>query len=205
MPAAAEGLCYGRFEPGLADGWEKSVDSTISVLGAIPQRIISSPASRCTLPAGYMADKLGLARPEEDLRLQELDFGAWEGRLWRDIPREESDHWAQSYLHIAPPGGETMLMMRSRVISWLNEVCYRCFSGVNDVLVLTHSGVIKIIVADCLGMPLRNAFRLNVSFSALTMLRFSGFKSELIAFNIGSGSIPTLISATAGDAEKHGR
>ena len=52
---------------------------------------------------------------EIDPRLQEYDFGEWEGRNWPDIPRAESDPWIADMLNAAPPGGESFAALIARV------------------------------------------------------------------------------------------
>jgi len=181
--AAAPGLCYGRFEPGLAAGWENLVDAALTKLDVEPQLIISSPARRCSLAAVRIAARLGLPEPECDDRLQELDFGAWEGRLWQDIPRHESDPWSEDYLNLSPPGGETMLAMQHRLLDWLAVARRHASAGQSNIMAITHCGAIRILVAECLSLALPNAFRLHVDYAGLTMLRFSDSGCKLLALN----------------------
>jgi hypothetical protein len=50
-------------------------------------------------------------------------------------------------------------------------------------MAITRCGAIRILVAECLRLPLPNAFRLHVDYAALTMLRFSDAGCKLLAFN----------------------
>jgi len=72
-----------------------------------------------------------------DTRLREMDFGAWEGQLWADLPRAELDEWAADLLHARPHGGESVAQLRDRTLAALRD------HAAPDVLVVTHHGVIK--------------------------------------------------------------
>lgn len=129
----APGLCYGRFDPPLAPGHEDAV--VRAALQCPPaERLLTSPAPRCQGLAAELGAALGLS-PEPDPRLQELDFGAWEGRAWAELPRVETDPWAEDPEHRAPPGGETFAQLRARVRAAL--------AGHTRTVVVTHAGPIR--------------------------------------------------------------
>ena len=69
------------------------------------REVWSSPAVRCRGLAEAIAAVLRVPL-REDQRLWELDFGAWEGRPWETIAREDLDRWALDPLGFAPPGGD---------------------------------------------------------------------------------------------------
>jgi len=129
----APGLCYGRFDPPLATGHEDAIAR--AVLQCPPaERLLTSPSARCQALAAALGAALDLT-PEPDPRLRELDFGAWEGRAWADLPRAETDAWADDPEHRAPPGGETFAQLRARVLAAL--------AGRDGTLVVTHAGPIR--------------------------------------------------------------
>lgn len=133
-PDAVPGLCYGRTEIGLGPG---AGDEIARALEATPRvaRVIASPARRCRPLAVALATRDGVAL-ETDERLRELDFGAWEGRRWWDIPRAESDPWAADPWIMAPPFGESFGDLHRRVAAAMREV------GPGTALV-THAGPIR--------------------------------------------------------------
>ena len=73
-------------------------------------------------------------RVDVDARLNEIDFGTWDGRAWADIPWDEVQRWQDDLLHHAPGGGESLAVLAARVHSFLAEPA----PAVR--LVVTHGG-----------------------------------------------------------------
>lgn len=135
MTALPAGTCYGRLDADLAsDAWPDFIGA-ISAAGVALVR--SSPSRRCLRPA--QATGLSVLVDE---RLRELDFGAWEGRRWADIPREELDPWAADPCANAPPGGETGAALIARVGAVWGAIVAR---GA-DCAIVTHGGPLKVLI-----------------------------------------------------------
>lgn len=140
-PAGAEGLCYGRTDLALAEGFDAVVARLLEELPAVA-RILSSPLSRCR----RLAEAIGAARAqpvEIEERLIEMDFGAWENTRWAAIPRPELDAWAQDFHHAKPHGGESVADLSARVQAAFSAAV----AGPVPALAVTHSGVIKAALA----------------------------------------------------------
>ena len=73
-----------------------------------------------------------------------MDFGAWEGIAWADVPKFELDAWAADFLHARPHGGESVAMLKTRTQKALHEISH---AG-QACLVVTHAGVIKTALAN---------------------------------------------------------
>lgn len=131
---APEGLCYGRTEVGLGPGAAAGIARALAATPRV-RRVMASPARRCRALAVALAERDGVELVH-DARLRELDFGAWEGRFWQDIPRAESDLWAADPWREAPPGGESFAALHRRVAAALDA------AGAGAALV-THAGPIR--------------------------------------------------------------
>lgn len=121
----------------LAPTFAEEADAVLAQLEPA-EALVSSPLGRCRA----LAERIGSAfhlQPAYDRRLQELDFGTWEGQNWNDIPRTELDAWAADFLHARPHGGESVHAFVARVHEVLAELRKDCISR----LVVTHAGVIK--------------------------------------------------------------
>ena len=112
-PDAAPGMCYGRLDLGVGPtGPDEIVDACANPPKV--SQIISSPAQRARALAEPLAVSSG-APLITDERLWEMDMGRWEGMLWSDIDRAESDPWAADALNHPTPDGEAFTQVIKRV------------------------------------------------------------------------------------------
>ncbi len=129
----APGICYGQSDVPLAMGFEDAIAKAVLQVPKA-QRLVSSPSARCLVLAEALS--LATALPVTlDPRLLELNFGTWEGRAWSQIPRAESDPWAEDPVTRAPPGGESFTQLQTRVAAALADL--------DHTLVVTHAGPIR--------------------------------------------------------------
>lgn len=141
-PKIDDGICYGVTDLELAQSFDDEASQVIAALSA-SEKLVTSPLQRCR----KLADRIGGAfnlRPMIDHRIREMDFGAWEGQAWSEIPERELNLWAKDFLHARPHGGDSVAMLRHRTLEALAE-----YHGQQQrVIVVTHSGVIKAALSD---------------------------------------------------------
>lgn len=140
-PVLGKDYCYGRTDIELADSFESDARRAMANLPSF-QRIVSSPLSRALLLAERIA-KLRNLPVSVDVRVSEMDFSAWEGRRWTDIPRAELDAWAADFLDARPHGGESVRMLRTRCTEAMEDYTRRP----GDTLVVCHAGVVRAVFA----------------------------------------------------------
>lgn len=144
-PDIAPGRCYGRLDlpvaPAAAGGIRRIADQ---LSGLNLARVWSSPALRCRVVAEATLLPLRL-----DARLLELDFGAWEGMAWDDVPREALDRWAADPPGFAPPGGESGAQLIVRVTA----VCSAIRAAGEDCAVVSHGGPLRLLAALLRDQP----------------------------------------------------
>ncbi len=85
--------------------------------------------------------------PTVDPRLAELNFGAWEGKPWDAVPRDELDAWAADVAGYAPPGGESPRDLQQRALAFVASL------NVPEAVLVTHGGVIRTLLAHWRGLP----------------------------------------------------
>jgi broad specificity phosphatase PhoE len=111
------------------------------VAGEGVRALWSSSLRRAAETAAIVGAAIGL-EPRLDPRLAESDRGAWEGRLLKDIEREEPELWA-AWRRAGPgfrfPGGESLAEHEARVRASLEAVA----AGPLPVLVVCHGGSIR--------------------------------------------------------------
>lgn len=131
---AVTGTCYGRLDLDCGPEADAAIAALLAELPPAPA-LLTSPAGRCRVLADRIAARDGVPAVADD-RLCELDFGAWEGRLWSAIDRAESDPWAADPVNRAPPCGESFAALLARVASALAE-------APEDAVIVTHAGPIR--------------------------------------------------------------
>jgi alpha-ribazole phosphatase len=137
----AAGVCYGRLDVPLrpdADAMVRAIAA--QVIGHDLARIWSSPAQRCRALAEAAATAAGIPLRLDD-GLRELDFGAWEGCDWNEVPRAALDAWAADPLGFAAPGGETGAALLRRVRDVVGELR----AAAEDCAVVAHGGPLKLL------------------------------------------------------------
>lgn len=163
------GICYGQTDVDVAASFMQEVAETKAKIHHLqPKAAFSSSLQRCV----KLAEALGLENMMQDDRLKELDFGDWEMQAWDDLPRDYFDEWAQNYAHMAPPNGETFSALQQRGVAFL-DVMLSQYSN-EHVLVVTHGGMIRALIAYVLNMPLKGLFRIDVDYGSVTQLDFGG-------------------------------
>jgi alpha-ribazole phosphatase len=163
-----QGVCYGHSDIDVAVSFAQEAATTKEKIEHLTlDAVFSSPLQRCV----KLAHALGLENITHDDRLKELHFGDWEMQAWDDLPREYFDEWAQNYAHMSPPNGETFGELQARGIAFIDETLNQYHKG--HVLVVTHGGMIRAMVAHVLNMQLKGLFRINVDYGSVTELDFS--------------------------------
>jgi alpha-ribazole phosphatase len=139
-PVIEPGLCYGRLDVAVDPEAADALAADPGLRGAT--RVWTSPARRCRVLADAVA--LALAVPlTVDVRLQELDFGDWEGQPWDAVARADLDRWAASPLMFAPPGGESGAALIARIEDFHADL----LRDGRDCVIVSHGGPLKVLTA----------------------------------------------------------
>jgi alpha-ribazole phosphatase len=160
-------------------------DDSLSGQGRQQSQELSRKLSKFRFHAIFASDltrAIDTARPaarHQKLELQirpglrEMHFGRWQGLSWEQIRRQEprrADHWLKHFATEPIPGAEPFRQFKRRVKSELKAIVDanrgRC------VLVVTHAGVIRVALADALGMKNENMFRLAQDPCALNVVEY---------------------------------
>ena len=155
-PLDAAGLTQMRMAIGADESW---------------QRIVSSPLSRCRVFADELAN-----RDHSPLRLdprwRELHFGDWEGRsvtrIHAEQPQQLEAFWRDPEAH-PPPGGERLSAFSARIEQAWAELGRELQPGQRALLV-THAGVMRVLLCQVLGLPTAAQFRFELPHAARVTL-----------------------------------
>ena len=141
------------------------------LLGEKPVRAVySSDLIRSVKGAKIISGRLGIGHtPVRTLR--ERSVGKWEGLTAEEIQQcwpEEFAAWRADLLNYRPPAGECLLDVRDRIMPE-----YRRIVGSHpgeEIAMLLHGGVNRVILAEALGLNLLNLFRIDQAFGALNII-----------------------------------
>lgn len=138
--------------------------------GAPVAAVYSSDLIRSVKGAEIISKKLGVSfTPLRSLR--ERSVGKWEGLTAEEIKvrfPEEYTAWRADLLNYRPPGGECVLDVRDRIMPEYRKLV-AAHPG-QEIAMLLHGGVNRVIFADVLGLPLTNLFRVEQAFGALNII-----------------------------------
>lgn len=169
-------------DPLSEDGWQQMWDA-VGEFHAW-QHVVTSPLARCAAFAHALRERQQIPL-SEDARLMELGFGAWEGRAPEELTQQDPETLLRFWrdpLHHSPVGAEPLTEFAARVTAvW--HTLLKEYRG-EHVLVVTHAGVIRMMMAYVLGMPLDHLFRIQVGNAAITRLQLDAE---------GRGAMPSLV------------
>lgn len=157
-PLVEPAICYGQLD---VAGEAPELVAT-RLLAELPPGlpVYSSPLRRCRELAQFLQP-----HPIIDRRLAEMDFGDWEGQPWDAIPRTELDAWAADIAGYAPPGGESPRQLQQRALAFVAGLT------VPEAVVVTHAGVIRVLLAYWQGLPAERWSDVKISFGSHTVTR----------------------------------
>lgn len=137
-----------------------------------PERAVASPLERTLATAGLLYSGVVV----EDARLREIGLGEWEGMHVTDLGAAERA-WRRGRL--VPPGGEPLAHATERILAAVEEIAG---GPAATSLVVTHGGVIRAVLAELVGLRLRNM--VPVAPASLTVLQHDGDHWRLRVFGV---------------------
>lgn len=166
----------GRIDHPLSDlGWQQMYRSAAftaegknSELTPSWTHITSSPLRRCSSFAQHTADQLGLELKIDD-QWQEIDYGDWDGMLlteWRQQAAAQFREFRKDLSKLVPPNGEDYLSFKGRVLNAWQEIS--TLDDGSHVLLVTHGGVLRVVLPTVLGMPLNQTQPLHIPFASFS-------------------------------------
>lgn len=130
------GVCYGQTDVALADNFPEEAEKVKRALAEYDvDEAYTSPLSRCVKLAQYC----GFEDAMPDKRLMEMNFGEWEMKRFDEISDPRLQDWFDDYLNVPVPGGESAMMQRARLQSFLTSLQEK--QG-KTIAIFTHGGIL---------------------------------------------------------------
>ncbi len=170
-----QGICYGQSDIDLRAGYLN--DFKKIQLDSDYDLMMCSPLKRCTRMAEYFSTDF-----IPDDRIMEMNFGRWELKRWDKIPSEEIQPWYEDYLNISPPGGESLQEMNERVLDFWRYI--QINFSFYKIAIVTHAGVIRLILKEVLGMPADKMFSIEIDYGKKTIIHMKDSLIKVTGINI---------------------
>jgi broad specificity phosphatase PhoE len=169
------GRCHGRLEVGLSDEGRRQAGELGATLAEVAlAAVYSSPLSRALETARPLAAPHGL-EPVADDGLSEIDFGELEGLTYAEIEAERPEvfrAWMETPTSVRFPGGESFADLRARVLPAVGALRER-HAG-EAAAVVAHGGVVRVVLADVLGLDGDAVFTLDQAYGGLSIVDWVG-------------------------------
>lgn len=184
----------GRRELGLsAAGRAQAGDLRDRLRGLDIAEILASPLPRAVETAEILAATAGLGLVR-DPRLTDFAAGQWEGRTHDEIgASQEYRRFIEDPVAESIPGGERLVEVRERMMAAVSQALGDNELGAN-IVVVSHAGPLRVLLAHFLGMSLVHYHRLRLSPASLSVLRFESEAGvpRVLAINCTADPTPAL-------------
>lgn len=183
---------HGETEWNRAGRVQGMMDSVLSERGRAQAAAVASALSHETIDAIYSSDA-GRAREtadalarstglpvQTDPRLRERSYGVLESLTWAEIERDHPEAFVRVNARdpaYAPPGGESPIAFRDRVIPALTAIA-RASEG-QRIVVITHGGVVGVMYRLALEMSIDEKRRYALFNASINRFRFVDARWQL--------------------------
>jgi len=177
-PLIEKGICYGQLDLDVADTFDAEYAQIKSKLptNISDFEVLSSPLLRCQKIAAKLNQSYTINK-----RLQEVNFGKWEGIPWNDINKTELDIWMNDFVNQAPPQGESYTHLSKRATTAFFEICN---ASPKNKIIIAHAGVIRSIIAKLIDKSLQDSFEIKIPYAHVIQIQLTNNQ-----FNIKDGLI----------------
>jgi alpha-ribazole phosphatase len=164
-PDIAAGMCFGRLDVGVLPDVLEAAERLRALLPAtVP--VVTNDSQRCRRLATLLAGMLDSRLIVEE-RLREIDFGAWEGRAWKEIPRAQTDVWSRDIWNNSAPEGETYAAMHSRVLAAWETLL---LLDAPALVIVGCAGPLRALMTIALELPAEAFVRLHLDYGGIARL-----------------------------------
>jgi len=169
----AQGRCYGRLDVGLSLEGRKQLERVADNLRSEPLAAIYTSPLRRTVESATILGRHHSCGVEILAGAREIDFGDFEGLSYDEIAQTYPEiyrDWMEKPTETQFPNGESFEHMRTRVAQTAEFL--RSRHARQSVVLVTHGGVARIILAEALELSSTNIFRIAQRYAAINRIRY---------------------------------
>lgn len=137
--------------------------------------IYTSPLQRAAQTAAAIAKYHPDVPLQQETALLEIGHGEWEGKFIEEITAKYAaglHEWRIHPTRSQMPGGESFSNVLKRTLDFKERIC--AAHPNETVVVSTHDVVIKVLVADVLGMDMDRINCIWISNASISMIEYGG-------------------------------
>lgn len=172
----------GQLDDPLSElGWQQMRSATMD--NPPWQQIVSSTLSRCADFAKELEVKHAIPL-QLDTQFTEIGFGDWEGKTASELEQQDKAAFYAFYddpIRNTPANAEPLLDFQRRIQQAWQTLLEQ--HADKHILLVAHSGVIRMILTQVLAMPLEAMFRIQVPYASV---------SRIVIYNEGPRLYPQL-------------
>lgn len=147
--------------------------------------IYSSPLQRARRTADAIAARHPRLTIEEDAALLEIHHGDWQGMYAPEVREryaEMLDEWRAYPTRSQMPNGESFSNILKRTLNFRERMC-REHPGDASIVVSTHDVVVKILIADALGINMDRINRLWITNASISVIEYTDHLPFLVSLS----------------------
>lgn len=150
--------------------------------GLTVRQILCSGLVRTRQTAEIIASPHGLA-PAIRPALNEIDLGTWEGLHVSEVKQRypgEYEKRGHDIINYRTPGGESFLDCSRRVLACFFDIIA---GAADNIIIIAHAGVNRIILSHALGLPLDDLFAIRQQYACINILHCKDTRITVKAVN----------------------
>jgi broad specificity phosphatase PhoE len=187
---------HGEVETAYQNKFGGAIDMNLSPNGKRQAKVLADYLRGKTIDAIYaspmlrvqqtLAPTLKHTRQEQTIfsGLREIDFGDWTGLGWQEVEKKfgfAAHEWLDQIHRRGVPNGENSHVFRRRVEPCLRDIVSR-HAGEN-VAVFCHGGVIRMMLALLLKLPLPKTNQFDIEYASVTQVALHPHLNEVELLN----------------------
>jgi probable phosphoglycerate mutase len=188
-------LRHGAIDWPEAECFIGQTDAPLSAQGRLQARCWRKELRKLELTAVWSSDLRRAAETAEIIfagrnaafqtcrQLREIQLGEWDGLPRARLRENQPGLWFARGKDIAgfrPPGGESFRDLQQRVVPLVMGIAVQT---PGSACIVTHAGVIRVLICHFLQMPLSNLFRIRLDYAGLSIVAYSSKRVEVCVLN----------------------
>lgn len=122
--------------------------------------------------------------PQVRPQLREIGLGKWDGVTFSEIARVYPKEFRQrgnDIVYFRPPEGESFADCNTRALAAFQEINR---ASHENIVIVGHAGVNRLLLCHILGMPLNNLFRIAQSYACMNIILVNETSYQVNSLNM---------------------